>query len=89
MQHTRLRHCYVTGPYTQELHRLEAEASLDPRLRIYCPNKDCSSPLLLPDDNGTAFPRDQPATCPACRRAFCPTCMVPGWHQVGPSLWYR
>ncbi len=71
-----------TCPYTQELHRLEVEASLDPRLRIYCPHKDCSSPLLLPDDGDTAFLKDQLATCPACGRAFCPTCIIPGGHPV-------
>ncbi len=66
----------------QELQRLEAEASIPTGLLLYCPHKDCSSPLLSPEDN-SELPRDRMAACPACHRAFCPTCLVTGWHEVG------
>ncbi|GLC42593.1 hypothetical protein PLESTM_001354300 [Pleodorina starrii] len=27
------------------------------------------------------LPADKPVTCPACRAAFCPRCLIPGWHK--------
>ncbi len=72
-------------PTHPQLQQLEAEATIDPRQRLYCPHKDCSEPLLRPEHD-TDLPRDQVATCPACHRGFCPHCMVPGWHEVGGAV---
>lgn len=64
----------------QDLARLEAAASIGPGLLTFCPHKDCSEPMLRPEDE-SELPLDELATCPACHRGFCPHCMVPGWHQ--------
>ncbi|KXZ46776.1 hypothetical protein GPECTOR_40g510 [Gonium pectorale] len=61
----------------QAFQRTEAASALDPAHTIYCPHKACSSPMMRPDD----LPPDQPSACPACRRAFCARCLVPGWHK--------
>ncbi|GFR41997.1 hypothetical protein Agub_g2811 [Astrephomene gubernaculifera] len=70
----------------QTFRQLEALSALDPDLLIYCPHKDCSSPLLRPtghDDEWDAewLPPDEPMQCPACKRALCPRCLIPGWHK--------
>ncbi|GLC42598.1 hypothetical protein PLESTF_000735500 [Pleodorina starrii] len=68
------------NPKGQQSYRLlEAESSLDPAQLMYCPHKACSSPLLLAEEDMP--PPNQPATCPACGKGFCPTCRIPGWHQ--------
>lgn len=48
---------------------------------IYCPYKDCLTPLM--DDDGELV---MEAECPCCRRLFCVQCEVP-WHSgVGCSV---
>ncbi|KXZ48570.1 hypothetical protein GPECTOR_26g473 [Gonium pectorale] len=59
---------------------LEAESTIAPEHKRYCPHPGCSSPLVL--ERVEDVPPDAPTECPACHRAFCPRCMSPGWHQA-------
>ncbi|PNH11208.1 hypothetical protein TSOC_001968 [Tetrabaena socialis] len=59
---------------------LEAEGAIAPDRKLHCPHKSCSVPMQRPDDDGE-LPSDQATSCPACRRMFCPRCLIPGWHQ--------
>lgn len=73
----------------QAFERMEVEAAIPLAQRVYCPHKDCSALLLRPeagaeDDGGPEAASEGPATCPACSRAFCPRCNLPGWHKVRP-----
>ncbi|EFJ44017.1 hypothetical protein VOLCADRAFT_47991, partial [Volvox carteri f. nagariensis] len=45
---------------------------------LYCPHKSCSSPLQV---ELSELPSNQPSTCPACGKGFCPRCRIPGWHK--------
>ncbi|KXZ48564.1 hypothetical protein GPECTOR_26g467 [Gonium pectorale] len=58
---------------------LEAEQAIPSQLRIFCPHKDCSMPLQRPDQDD--MPAAGPIACPACNRAFCLRCLIPGWHH--------
>ncbi|KXZ52052.1 hypothetical protein GPECTOR_10g1075 [Gonium pectorale] len=63
---------------------LEAEQAIPSQLRTFCPHKDCSMPLQRPDDTDAPGPgpgEDGFTACPACHRAFCLRCLIPGWHH--------
>ncbi|KXZ48561.1 hypothetical protein GPECTOR_26g464 [Gonium pectorale] len=58
---------------------LQAEQAIPPRLRTYCPHKNCSVPLQRPEEGD--IPAEGPTSCPACNRMFCLRCLIPGWHH--------
>ena len=49
----------------------------------YCPHKDCSKLLVLPDEE-LLLP-DEPIECSECHRGFCLR-KIPGFHRVGAWL---
>ncbi|KAG2501088.1 hypothetical protein HYH03_000906 [Edaphochlamys debaryana] len=63
----------------QDFDRLEVRASAPQHQWLHCPHKTCATPMLHPE--GGDLPEGQPAECPACRRAFCFRCNIPGWHK--------
>ncbi|KAG2440131.1 hypothetical protein HXX76_004244 [Chlamydomonas incerta] len=63
----------------QAFDMLEAESGIEENLRIYCPHKSCSVLLIRPEEQD--IPADHPMSCPACSRAFCVRCRIPGWHK--------
>ncbi|KAG2439793.1 hypothetical protein HYH02_010428 [Chlamydomonas schloesseri] len=73
----------------QRYDMLEVEGAIDARMCIHCPHKSCSALLMCQDDDddgsgggsgGGGGGYDQPFECPACHRAFCIRCGIPGWH---------
>ncbi|EFJ51628.1 hypothetical protein VOLCADRAFT_87258 [Volvox carteri f. nagariensis] len=61
--------------------QLEVGYALRNLPRIFCPHAACSCPLLLPATGEQPLPSNQPSTCPACGKGFCPRCRIPGWHK--------
>lgn len=71
-------------PAAQVYEMLVMEQSIDCSRRAYCPYKDCSCLLERPDEDDELAPggQDAPFECPACRRTFCLSCGITGWHSV-------
>lgn len=61
----------------QVLEQLQEESAIPPSQRLYCPYNTCSA--LMKKSN--RHRRDEPATCSQCSQSFCPTCLLPGWHE--------
>jgi hypothetical protein len=68
--------------HSQRYTRLEVESAIHPQQRIYCPHKDCSALLLMPDEKELCVGA---SVCPECQRLLCANCLIPGWHEVRAS----
>jgi hypothetical protein len=65
---------------------LIAEHLIDTARRVYCPYKDCSVLLERPEPDeemlDAAGNQEAPFECPCCKRQFCLSCGITGWHVV-------